>query len=204
MTKKIIFLILLVATFKFITSDTECTGQDCSVGFSLNSVGNPSPFIGFVSNLTGDLISGVNVEILGTGHSDTTTNGFYNITQGLSGTFNLKASKDGFLSQTKSNQLAEFGKTKQVDFLLAEEGSIQGSIVDFFTSNGIDNANVTLILYEETLDSTLTNSGGNFVFDNLAPGYYDLTANATGYTFNSKPDNHVLGGESTTVNFWLW
>jgi len=207
LNKKIVFLVLLVVTvnlFAFVSADTECINEDCSVGISLNVMGSPSSFVGFVKDLTGGLISGANVEILGTGYSDTTINGFYNITQELSGVFDLRASKIGFLSQTKSNQLIEAGETKQVDFALAEVGRIKGNVVDFFAGTGINSANVTLILYGETLSSILTNSSGNFEFDNLAPGYYDLTVNATGYTFNTKPDIHVLGGQNTTINFWLW
>jgi len=193
-----------VATLNFILADTECIGEDCSVGISLNFAGNPSSFIGFVKDLTGGLISGANMEVLETSYSDTTINGFYNITQDLSGLHNLKASKEGYLSQTKSNQLAEFGKTKQVDFVLGNPGRIKGSIVDFFTGNGINNANLSLFLYNEFLSSTLTNASGYYEFNNLAPGYYDVNVEATGFTLNSKPDNHVLGDEDTTVDFWLW
>jgi len=205
--KKIVFLVLLVVTvnlFAFVSADTECTNEDCSVGISLNVMGSPSSFVGFVKDLTGGLISGANVEISRTGYSYTTINGFYNITQELSGTFNLKASKIGFLSQTKSNQLIETGETKQVDFALAEVGRIKGNVVDFFISNGINNANVTLILYGETLSSTLTNSNGFYEFNDLAPGYYDITITKTGFSPISKPDVHVLGGKNTTVGFWMW
>ena len=191
-------------SFTLISADTECIGRDCSVGVSLNVVGINSSFTGFVRDLTGSLISGANVEILGTSYSDTTINGFYNLTQELDGTFNLMASKDGFLSQTKSNQLIGAGETKQVDFSLAEVGRIKGSAVDFFTGNGINNANLSLFLYDEFLDSTLTNSTGYYEFNDLAPGYYDINVEATGYNPNSKPDNHVLGGQNTTVDFWLW
>jgi len=203
----VLFLFLLVITlslFSFVLSDNECVNGDCSVGVSLNVVGITSSFVGFVKDLTGGLISGANVEILGTAHSDTTINGFYNITQELSGVFDLKASKDGFLSQTKSNQLIGAGETKQVDFVLGQLGGIKGNVRDFFTSTGINNANLSLFLYDEFLDSTLTNASGYYEFKNLAPGYYDVNIEATGFTLNSKPDNPVLGGENTTVDFWLW
>ena len=203
----VLFLFSLVITlslFSFVLSDNECVNGDCSIGILINVIEIPSSFVGFVKDLTGGLISGANVEILGTSHSDITINGFYNLTQELSGTFNLKASKDGFLSQTKSNQLIGAGETKQVDFALGKLGRIKGSTVDFFTGNGINNANLSLFLYDEFLDSTLTNASGYYEFNNLAPGYYDVNAEATGFTLNSKPDNHVLGGENTTVDFWLW
>lgn len=191
-------------SFTLISADTECIGEDCSVDVSLNFEGNPSSFVGFVENLTRGLISGANVEVLGTSYSNTTTNGFYNITKDLSGLYNLKTSKDGYLTQIRTNQLAEFGETKQVNFTLGLSGKIKGNTVDFFSTVGINNVNMSLFLYDKFLNSTLTNASGYYEFNNLAPGYYDLTVNVTGFTLNSKPDVHVLGGENTTVGFWLW
>ena len=198
-----LFLLLLVITLNFIVADTECVGEDCSVGFSLNVQQIPS-FNGSVRDLTGSLIPNSNVSVLGTIYSTLTPTGIYTITQDLSGLYGLTASKEGYLSQTKSNQLAEFGKTKQVDFNLGQLGGIKGNVLDFFTSTEINNANLSLFLYDEFLNSTLTNSTGYYEFLNLAPGYYDINIDATGFTLNSKPDNHVLGGENTTVDFWLW
>lgn len=202
----VLFLFLLVITlslFSFVLSDNECVNGDCSVGFSLNVQQIPA-FNGTVKDLTGNLIPNINVSVLGTSHSTVTLTGIYTITEDLSGLYGLTASKDGYLSQTKSNQLAEFGKTKQVDFNLGQLGGVKGNVLDFFTSAGINNANLSLFLYDELLDSTLTNASGYYEFNNLAPGYYDVNVEATGFTLNSKPDNHVLGGENTTVDFWLW
>lgn len=204
---KIGFLFLIAIALwliNFVIADTECIGGDCSVGISLNFAGNPSSFTGFVRDLTGNLISVVNVEILGNIYSDITIDGFYNITQDLGGLYDLKASKDGYLTQIKSNQLAKFGETKQVDFALGLSGKIKGNTVDFFSAVGINNANMSLFLYNKFLSSTLTNASGYYEFNDLAPGYYDINVEATGYNPNSKPDNHVLVGESTTVDFLLW
>ena len=190
-------------SFTLISADTECIGEDCSVGFSLN-VQQIIAFNGTVKDLTNILIPNSNVSVLGTGHSTITLNGIYAITGDLSGLHDLTASKEGYLSQTKFNQLAEFGKTKQVDFNLGQLGSIEGNVLDFFSAASINNANVSLFLYDEFLDSTLTNSTGYYEFNDLAPGYYDINIEAAGYDPNSKPDNHVLGGKNTTVSFWMW
>lgn len=190
-------------SFTLISADTECANGDCSVGFSLN-VQQISVFNGTVKDLTNILIPNSNVSVLGTSHSIITPNGIYAITGDLSGLYSLEAAKAGYLSQAKSGQLAEFGKTKQVNFNLGQLGGIKGNVLDFFTSTGINNVNMSLFLYDEFLSSTLTNASGYYEFNDLAPGYYDLTVNATGFTFNSKPNNHVLGGENTTVDFWLW
>ena len=199
---KFLSLILFVITLNFIIADTECIGG-CSVVVSLN-VQQISSFNGTIRDLTGGLISNSNVSVLGTGYSALASTGIYVITQDLSGLYVLTASKDGYLSQIKSNQLAEFGKTKQVVFNLGHLGGIHGSIVDFFTSAGINNANLSLFLHDEFLSSTLTSSTGYYEFNSLAPGYYDINVEAVGYNPNSKSNVHVLGGQNTTVGFWMW
>ena len=196
-------LVLLVITLNFIIADTECIGQDCALGVTLDVQQIPS-FNGSVRDLAGSLISNANVDVLATGYSTITSTGIYSITADLSGLYDLKASRTGYLSQTKSNQQAEYGKTKQVDFSLGELGGIKGNVLDFWTSISIDNANVSLFLYDEFLDSTMVNSTGYYEFSGLAPGYYDINIEAIGYESNSKPDNRVLGGQNTTVDFWLW
>ena len=163
-----------------------------------------SSFNGTVRDLTGSLISNANVSVLGTSYSTLTPTGIYSITADLSGLYDLKALKTGYLSQTKSNQLAEYGRTKEVNFNLGELGGIKGNVLNFWTSVGINNANLSLFLYDEFLNSTLTNSSGYYRFSNLAPGYYDLNVEAIEYESNSKSDVHVLGGQNATVNFWLW
>ena len=203
---KIGFLFLIaiaLSSFSAVLADTECIGRDCSVGFSLNVQQIPA-FNGTVKDLAGSLIPNANVNVLGKEFSTLTSTGIYNITGDLSGQYSLMASADGYLSQTKSNQQTEFGETKQVDFNLGQLGGIKGNALDFFTSTGINNANVSLFFYDEFLNSTLTNSTGYYEFLNLAPGYYDLNVEAIGYDPNSKPNSHVLGGQNTTVDFWLW
>ena len=59
-------------------------------------------------------------------------------------------------------------------------------------------------IFGDVLSSTLTNANGHYQFINLAPGYYDINVVAAGYNPNSKPDNQILSGKNTTVNFWLW
>ena len=208
MNKKIIFLVLFFVTvnlFVFVSADTECTNEDCSVGISLNVAGNPpGSFNGSIKALADGLIANANVSILETGDFTITPTGNYNLTGISEGIYSLRASADSYLSQTKTNQVIKSGITTTVDFELGQTGRIEGNVVDFFTNSVINNANVTLILYGETLSSSLTNSSGGYEFNNLAPGYYDITITKTGFSPLSKPDVHVLGGRNTTINFWLW
>jgi len=196
--KKIICLIclLIIVVSTGIASDTLNVLLNVSVG--------GGAFAGSVKNLNGGLIPDANVTVVGTNFATITPTGNYNIDLVPSGSYSLRASADGHLSQTRTNQLIEAGITTTVDFALSPTGRIRGNVLDFFTSNGINNVNVTLIQFGEVLSSTLTDATGYYEFNNLAPGYYDLNFEAVGYTANSKTHNQVLGGQNTTVNLWLW
>ena len=203
---KFLFLFLLLSIVSvFVFADTECTNIDCSLDISINVVGGPNGnFSGSVRDLSDGLVANANVAVLGTFYSTITATGEYTINGVPIGVYSLMASADGHLSQTKTNHLIKEGATTTVDFTLSPTGGITGYILDFFISNAINNANVTLILFGEVLNSTLTNADGYYQFINLAPGYYDINLTATGYTSNSKPSNQVLSGKNTTVNLWLW
>jgi len=199
-----LFLLLSVASI-FVLADIECTNIDCSLDISINVIEGPNGnFAGSVRDLSSGLIANANVAILGTFYSTVTATGDYTINGVPVGTYSLIASTDGHLSQTKTNHLIKEGATTTVDFTLSPTGGITGYILDFFTSNAINNANVTLILFGDVLNSTLTNASGYYQFISLAPGYYDINVTAAGYNSNSKPDNQVLGDKNTTVNFWMW
>lgn len=205
---KFFFLLLLAITISllgFVLADTECTNRDCSLDISINVVEGPNGnFSGSVRDLSRVLIANANVAILETFYSTVTATGDYTITKVPVGIYSLKASAGGYLSQTITGTFIEEGVTTIVDFQLSLAGLIKGNIVDFFTSNGINNANVTLKLYGVDISSTLTNASGYYEFIDLISGYYDLNFEASGYTANSKPNNQVLGGKNTTVNVWLW
>ena len=201
-----LFLFLLLSSVSiFVLADTECTNIDCSLDISINVVEGPNGnFAGTVRDLSNELIANANAAILETSYSTIAATGAYTISEVPVGVYSLVASADGYLSQTKTSQVIENGKTTTVDFTLSLTGGITGYILDFFTSNAINNANVTLILFGDILNSTLTNASGYYQFINLAPGYYDINLTAAGYTPNSKPSNQVLSGKNTTVNLWLW
>jgi len=203
---KFLFLFLLLGIVSiFVLADTECTNIDCSLDISINVVEGPNGnFSGTVRDLSNELIANANVAILGTFYSTVTVTGDYTIAGVPVGVYSLIASADGHLSQTKTSQTIADATITTVDFTLAPTGTIKGNILDFFTSNGINNANITLILFGDVLNSTLTNANGYYQFINLAPGYYDINVIASGYNSNSKLNNQVLGSKNTTIDFWLW
>ena len=203
--KFFLLLLISISLFSFVLADTECSNRDCSIGVSINVAGVPKgAFTGSVLDLTGTLVSNVNITVLQTNYSTITTTGIYSISGVDVGVYSLTASADGHLSQARTNQPIMSGTTTTVDFTLAPTGGIRGNVVDFFTGSGINGVEVTLTLYGEEVSSTLTNAAGYYEFTGLIPGYYDLSVSAAGYTDNSKPDNQVLSGLDTIINFWLW
>ena len=173
-----------------------------NVTFTVDTTGD---FAGTVRDLqTTILIANANVTVPNTAFSVVTPNGIYNLTGIPRGIYTLTASADGHLSQTVTNHEIINGSVKVYDFLLAATGRIRGNVLDFFTSSGINNANVTLIQFGNILKSTLTNTAGYYEFSDLAPGYYDLDTSVAGYTDNSKPNIQVTGNKNTTINLYIW
>ena len=114
------------------------------------------------------------------------------------------ASANGYLNQSITNQVLTNGTTVTVNFNLALTGNLIGNVYNFTSGAAVNNATLTLIQSGSSLGTASTNATGYYAFINIAPGYYDVNVSATGFTSNSKPNNQVLGGQNTTVNFWLW
>ena len=202
--KFLLFLLAIMLFFNSVLADTECAFGDCSIGIAINVIGPEISFTGFVKDLAGELIANSSVSVDGTSYSTAASSGNYNLADIPSGFYNLTASADGYLSQTKTNQLTIEGATAVVDFMLSQTGGIKGKVFDFFFGTGITNANVTLKQFGEDVDSALTNAAGSYSFTGLAPGYYDIHVSAAGYTSNSKPGVQVFGGKDTNMNLWIW
>ena len=141
---------------------------------------------------------------MNTSFSVITPNGIFNFTGVPQGIHTSTASAEGYLTQKIINHEIINGTTNIYNFILTATGRFRGSIFDFFTGSGINNANVTLIQFGNILNSTLTNSSGYYEFGDLAPGFYDINITATGHTDNSKPNIHVLENKNTTVDLYIW
>jgi len=181
-------------------NDTFGNTNSTNVIFVVDTTGD---FSGTVKDLaTSILIANVNVTVLNTSFSVITPNGIYNFTGVPKGIHTSTASAGGYLSQKIINHEIINGTENIYNFALATAGKIRGHIFDFFTSSGINNANVILIQFGNVLNSTLTNSSGYYEFSDLALGSYDLNITATGHTDNSKTNIQVSG--NTTINLYIW
>ena len=91
------------------------------------------------------------------------------------------------------------------------EGIVKGTIVDLVTEQGIGGVRATLATAKklssgeferEPVASTITDSGGNFIFEELETGDYFLEIHAPGY-LDQQAQVKVTRKEDATVNFRL-
>jgi thermitase len=88
-------------------------------------------------------------------------------------------------------------KAVQISTPIVVTGTIGGKIADSVSGLPISATTVT-----NGIASSLTDSNGNYSFDNLSSGSYTLTASATNYTAKSQIVS-VVAGQTATSNFTL-
>ena len=159
---------------------------------------------GYVYDLYGSPVSGAHVEV-DTGEWTTTdTTGYFVLSDLPEGDYNITASAPGYESQTIINQHVIPGDEVTVTFYLVAYGAINGTVTDW-AGNPIPNAVVTVYDSESGLPvkTVESDSDGNYVVDELLPGWYDVEAYATGYVPMRISWRLVRSGETTTVNLVL-
>ncbi|UTE75620.1 carboxypeptidase regulatory-like domain-containing protein [Rossellomorea sp. KS-H15a] len=169
-------------------------------------VPQPSTISGNVSN--GGSINNATVQLLnnsGTVVATTTTNvagnySFVNVTPGL---YNVTVLASGFQSQTKS-VMTEPNQAAVVNFILiANPGSISGTVRDSTNNTAIALANVELLDSNGIpIASTTANGSGQYSFNNLAPGNYQVRSFASNYS-TTTVSSTVTAGNITNTNIFL-
>jgi acid phosphatase len=76
-------------------------------------------------------------------------------------------------------------------------GTISGQVTDSSSGAAIAGAGISY-----SGGSTTTDSGGNYILNNVVPGSYTVTASASGFTSMSSTAS-VTSGSATTLNFQL-
>ncbi|MGG4167943.1 carboxypeptidase regulatory-like domain-containing protein [Rossellomorea vietnamensis] len=169
-------------------------------------VPQPSTISGNVSN--GGPINNATVQLLnnsGTVVATTTTNvagnySFVNVTPGL---YNVTVLASGFQSHTKS-VMTEPNQAAVVNFILiANPGSISGTVRDSTNNTVIALANVELLDSNGIpIASTTANGSGQYSFNNLAPGNYQVRSFAANYS-TTTVSSTVTAGNITNTNIFL-
>ncbi|MBW3113649.1 carboxypeptidase regulatory-like domain-containing protein [Bacillus sp. MCCB 382] len=169
-------------------------------------VPQPSTISGNVSN--GGAINNATVQLLnnsGTLVATTTTNvagnySFANVTPGL---YNITVIASGFQSQTKS-VMTEPNQASVVNFtLVANPGSISGMVRNSTNNAAIPLATVELLDSNGVpITSTSANGSGQYSFNNLAPGNYQVRSFATNFSTTAVAST-VTAGNTTITNIFL-
>jgi hypothetical protein len=170
--------------------------------------------LGKVTNTDGSIaISGVVIELLRYGvvvsSTTTDTSGDYMIIV-ATGTYDVRASVAGYQTQTKTNIVVSAGQTATVNFALIEAvqtGTISGKVTKSDGTTPITGATVAIIRDSEIVNSTTTDTNGNYsiilsaeYFINVST--FTISVSATGYeTVTQKV--RLQPGEMLTLNFAL-
>ncbi|MGB9586964.1 MAG: carboxypeptidase regulatory-like domain-containing protein, partial [Armatimonadota bacterium] len=128
------------------------------------------------------------------------SNGSYNLSNLLTGSYSVTASKSGYQSQTKTGITVTAGQTTSCNFsLTANPGSVVGVVLDRNTGAPISDALVSTNVGGYT---TTTNSSGSYTLSNVTPGSYTVSVTKSGY--GPKSSNvTIVPGETATADFSL-
>ncbi|PFG05371.1 carboxypeptidase regulatory-like domain-containing protein [Bacillus sp. es.034] len=187
------------------TVNVTATGG-ASTTANIALVPQPSTITGNVSN--GGAINNATVQLLnnsGTVVDSTTTNvaGNYSFTNVTPGLYNVSVVATGFQSQTKA-VVTEPNQASVVNFtLVANPGAISGTVRDASTNNAIPFANLELLDSNGVLIASTTADGsGQYTFNNLAPGTYQVRSFAVNYS-STTVSSTVTAGNTTITNLFL-
>lgn len=162
-------------------------GQTSFCNFTLTLLSETGNITGVVKDENNNTISGATISVGGTTYSNTTdNNGSYIITGVPAGTYNVTASKTGYVSRTQTNVNVTAKNTTELNFVLSvsaeqQRGSISGTVKD---KNGapVISATVTAYYANNTVAGTAyTNSTGGYKLSNLLPGTYTIKVSKTGF-----------------------
>jgi large repetitive protein len=177
-----------------------------SISANIALAPQPSTISGNVSS--GGPINNATVQLLnnsGTLVDSTVTNagGNYSFFNVIPGIYNVSVMASGFQSQLKS-VTTEPNQASVVNFtLVANPGSISGTVRDTTDNTPIPIANVELLDTNGIpIANTTTNGSGQYSFDNLAPGNYQVRSFATNYS-TTTVSAAVTAGNNTVTNIFL-
>lgn len=184
-------------------------GETTRVNFALQPTGTQNGAIGgFVTNAqTGMPIAGALVVATGpgSGQAYTCQRGGYLISDLVPGYYQVHVSATGYEPQTVDSILVHPGQVTRVNFELeplgGPTGELTGFVTDAQTGNPIHHALVQAI--GPGSGQAYTCQYGGYRIRNLVPGYYQVTASATGYEPQTQDSVLIQAGQTTQLDFSL-
>lgn len=163
---------------------------------------NPGTISGTVTNAAnGSAIPGASVRLFReqTLIKSTLTDpsGNYSLPGIAPGSYVVVVSASDFRASAVGAQVTP-NATTIVNFALTPDpGTIVGTVTDFSTTNPIAGATVAIFSGPTFIDSTLTDSNGNYMIPGLAPGNYIIIADAV--NFGAKRVGAIVASNTTTT-----
>ncbi|MFQ3548583.1 MAG: carboxypeptidase-like regulatory domain-containing protein [Armatimonadota bacterium] len=174
-------------------------GQVTTSNFTLTP--QPGSITGTVKDSSNNPIVGATVSTNTGGYSTTTnSSGEYTLSNVAPGTYDVTASKSGYVSSTNSGVVVNPGASTTSNFTLtAQTGTITGTVKDS-QNNAISGATVSTNTGGYT---TTTNSSGVYTLTGVVVGTYNVTASKSGFVSVTNNNVSVTSGQTTTSNFTL-
>lgn len=157
--------------------------------------------------LTGTALSGASVRleqssVIKYGPVSTSASGVYTINNVVPGSYNVVALATNYQNGSFSITASSGQTTTQNFALTPTTGTVKGGIRDEITGSPLVGATVRLEQNSSIIDTTNTNSNGEYIFYNVSPGTYNDVGLATGYQ-NSLISISVSAGVTTNQNLAL-
>ena len=140
------------------------------------------------------------------GNDNTNSGGQYMIANLIPGTYDTRASKTGFETQTIPGQTVISGGTITVDFQLTPLpalGAIVGTVTDAITHESLEGVLVEALQDAQVIDSDYSDANGEYEIADLQPGDYDVRASKFGYETQTQYGVTVEENQTTIVDFEL-
>ena len=135
----------------------------------------------------------------------TNINGFFNLTVTDNKKIKLTSSKEDYLTDTTqllpritTNEISPFNITLEPELLANVTGKVTNS-----SGSGIENATISAIQRNSIINSTLTDSNGDYSLVDLLDGTYFIEASAIGYTTQTVRRVVLLPNFTTSLDFSL-
>ncbi|MGM7703193.1 carboxypeptidase regulatory-like domain-containing protein [Pseudalkalibacillus sp. Hm43] len=160
---------------------------------------------GTVTDAEGMPIGNAKVTVASEGiETVTSADGTYRLGVGV-GTYDVKVQARGFVEQTQEANVAELGDSVTLNFTLeAIEGvALSGKVADAETEEGIEGVKLTLTPEDPAgfVEEATTDESGNYSFEQLLPGNYELKMEADGYL--PAIETIAVGEEDVETNLTL-
>jgi N-acetylneuraminic acid mutarotase len=145
--------------------------------------------------VSGDIVSGVTINLTGAGFSTTTTDasGNYRFSGAANGSYTIAASKTGYTFSPTSigatlNNADLTGQNFTATAVYTISGKVSGDVV----------SGVTITLTGTGSSSTTTDTSGNYSFSITANGSYTITPSKAGYIFTPVSINAIVNNANLT------